>query len=97
MLEEVRAAGRLQAKHEWVFEPPPLSVEHAWILEGYDEVGTDRQIGFGGAGPVPFSSIRTWIADEKLTPSEADLFRHVVRRLDAVYFEYQAERAERKG
>ena len=67
------------------------------FLEAFDELGTDRQIGFGGAGPIPYSSIRAWMEEHGMTTAERWTFRRVVRSLDAVYLSHQAERSKAKS
>ena len=60
-------------------------------------MSTDRQLGMGGAGPVPWSSVRAWVEDAGLDAGEAMLFRGVVRRLDSEYFEFQLEQSKQRG
>lgn len=91
----MRAAGRLKEKDEWIFDPPEIWPGWAWLLEGYDEVCTDRQLGFDGPGPVPYRSIRQWSADEGLSAYEAQLFHAVVRELDAEYVDFRAAKADK--
>lgn len=62
--------------------PPGVFPGYEGWLEDFWELSTDRQLGFGGAGPIPKSSIDRHIIGWK--PSDADLFRSVIRALDRV-------------
>lgn len=77
-----------------MFEPPAVFAEWSWVLEGYEEVSTDRQIGgMGGQGAIPFSSIDRYAEREQFDQEEYRTFRRLVRDLDGTFFEHQAERS----
>lgn len=62
--------------------PPDIFPGFDGWLDDFWELSTDRQLGFGSAGPIPKSSIDRHVMGWK--PSDADLFRSVIRALDRV-------------
>ena len=55
--------------------------EH-WLGDFF-ELGTDRQIGTSGPGPIPASSLDRHTAN--WSEDEAEVFRFVIRELDRAY------------
>lgn len=64
-------------------KPPPIFAGFEPWVEAFWELSTDRQIGFGGAGPIPSRAIADYARNMK--PSEAEFFRVCVRAMDSVF------------
>jgi hypothetical protein len=78
-----------------VFDPPPeIYPEWVWVLEGFEDVSTDRQLGMGSPGPVPFSSIVLWAEIEGLGSEEFRTFKRLIGELDGEYADHYAERSK---
>ena len=57
-------------------------------------MSTDRQIGMGSPGPVPFSSIVRWAEIEGLNRDEFFIFKRLIGDLDREYADHYAEQAK---
>lgn len=66
--------------------PPDLIAGTAGWLSDFWELGTDRQIAPGLAGPIPKSSIDRHV--DGWPDAEAEVFRHAIRSLDQVYLNH---------
>ncbi|MBS7741439.1 MULTISPECIES: hypothetical protein [unclassified Chelatococcus] len=65
--------------------PPDLDLLEADLLEAFNELGTDRPVGFG-VGPIPFSSIDSYASRYGYDDAEGfELLRRAIRLMDAVY------------
>lgn len=75
-------------------EPPitrPLWTQIAFAC--FWDCSTERAIGFGGVGPIPYRAIVTW-ADRNVPRQHHRTLIDVVRRMDAKYLQIEAARAE---
>jgi len=74
--------------------PPPLGPAEAPLMDAFAELSTTRSFGFG-LGPIPYTAIdlyaRRFGLDER-RPVQFDLFRAVIRDLDAIYLDHHARK-----
>lgn len=73
---------------------PDLWPDAAPLFAAFDELGSERQIGFA-TGPIPFRAIERYAANYGLSdPDDFDLLRRAIRALDSLFLERARERAE---
>ena len=65
-------------------------------MRAFDELGTTRQIGMG-LGPIPWHRILQYAGHAGLDGDMTRVFKAVMRAMDGVYLDWQAERAKRTG
>lgn len=70
---------------------PELIPGASFYYEAFHTLGTDRQLGFNGRGPLPYSSVRAF--SEGLAYPE--VFAALMRTMDGVYLKHYAEKAEK--
>lgn len=63
---------------------------------GFQQLSTCRQLGFGGEGPIPWTAVRLYCEHLQLTPDEVDDFESIIESLDHKYLEMSAEKAKKK-
>ena len=73
--------------------PPVLLPGADEYLDAFWELSSERQLGFG-AGPIPGSAIVAHAGRAGMADDEADLFRRVIRAMDAVYLDRSAPRPQ---
>lgn len=75
-----KVMGRSLAPH--LANPPKLNLATTFYLEVYNLLGTCRAIGFGGAGPIPYTAISQYCKDHSIEGDEMQMLIQVVMRLD---------------
>lgn len=60
------------------------------------DCSTERALGFGGVGPIPFTRILEWGKWKRLDGTDLRTLVEVVRLMDAKYLEIEAARAKAK-
>lgn len=81
-------------------EPPCSSPWWAQICRAcFWDANTERAIGFGGVGPIPWSKIRAWGESRRLRRDHLLVLEHIVRRMDGAYLDHQRAiaKAEARG
>lgn len=100
-MDNPNAAERIE-RHARNNIPLPLELLTPLVLPGYEEwvgafleLGTNRQLGMGGLGPIPSLAIDQYCSDWPRT--EAALFKAVMRAMDNAYLNHDpVERAREK-
>lgn len=70
--------------------------EWSFYWDAFDELCSERPLGFGATGPIPGSAIREYCREFDLTQHESNALRYVVRVLDARQRAIAAEKAEKQ-
>lgn len=73
-----------QSIPDYLWRPEPLPGYEDWP-GAFWEMGTERQIGFGGLGPIPRSTLDDWAVRMELSEEETQVFLGVMRRVDHTY------------
>lgn len=77
-------------------DEPELADNLSWIWSAFWELGSDRPIGMGGAGPIPFSSLDRYAGRYDIDDGEEfDRFRGFIRRMDAAYLKWARKKGEK--
>ena len=66
-----------------------------FYYDAFNDLGTDRQIGFGH-GPIPYSSIINYCDRLELDYEEERDFVYLIRSMDNVFLRYQDKKAKKK-
>jgi len=68
------------------YDRPEVEPHLALLWNAFRELGTERQLGTMGVGPIPGSKIREYLRDEMdLTGTDYDRARAIIRRADDAY------------
>lgn len=63
---------------------PPASLQRVW--DGFFDLDSERPIGFGGAGRIPWSAEEAWLDAEGVgDPDERGFYRALWRQMDGAY------------
>lgn len=73
---------------------PPIDSAMAMCIEAWDDLQSERPLGFGVAGYIPFTAIGDWADREGLDAELFKLLKHVLRRLDRDRATKEAAKAE---
>lgn len=76
------------------FDPPQINSALALIIQDFNELSTERQIGMA-VGPIPRSAIDRWT--EGWPQDDAEAFLICIRALDAVYLEKPKDEPDDAG
>ncbi len=71
--------------------PPRLQEDLIVYLNAFYELCTDRPVGMGGVGAIPFSSIIKFAEVYDFDSEMRDELLYLVRRLDETYINYTSE------
>lgn len=63
--------------------PPKLNLLSIYYLDVYNLLGTCRQIGFGAAGPIPYTAISQYARDMGIKSDEFESLVYIVTTVDA--------------
>lgn len=76
---------------------PAPSDEEAFYLRCFWDLSTCRALGFGVAGPIPYSAMREMAYDEELDDETRRIFITTMREMDKVFLQWcEAEREANK-
>lgn len=67
-------------------------LEHYW--EAFWLLSTERQLGFGAIGPIPWSSVMAWARHHGMSAAEADVAQHLISCMDHEFLRHTAKRTE---
>lgn len=77
---------------------PTLEPHLVPIRRAFRATSTDRQIGFGGAGPIPFSSLDRYAARYGIEDiDEFDRFIALIWAMDGAFLDHMNRKRERAG
>lgn len=79
-----------------VMNAPQLLPGLEMYLRAFFDLSTDRQIGFSGLGPVPYSSIAGYAESFGLDDSETYDFAYLIKQLDAAFLTQMEEKKPKK-
>lgn len=90
-IERLEARGRpLPADY---LDRPLLAYGNRFLWDAFWELTTERPMGFGAEGRIPYAAIRTYAGDNGLFGDAAAWFRTVIREMDAEYLGIRAPSA----
>jgi len=92
-----RAAARKRALPAVFAQAPEVPFGTQFLLEAFDELSTCRALGFGGAGPIPWTAVQQYAEAHGYDDETRDVLLEVVRALDLVYMNWMAERLKSDG
>lgn len=76
---------------------PEVPSHLRFVQDAFSVLGRDRQLGFGGAGPIPWSAIDRYAERFGIDdPDDFTRFSDLIMAMDGAYMRYQAEAAERE-
>jgi len=67
------------------------------VWNAYQSLSTCRNIGFGAAGPIPWTAINDYAYRHDIYGDEFDRLVHLVGVLDRLYLSSEAEKRNNKG
>lgn len=70
-----------------------LAYGNRFLWDAFWELTTERPMGFGAEGRIPYAAIRDFARDHKLFGDAAAWFRTVMREMDAEYLGIRAPSA----
>lgn len=65
-------------------------------MRAFWQLSTERQIGFS-VGPIPVSKIEEFGEKRGYDPITLDIFRHLIREVDAAYLDWLTKEREKKN
>lgn len=92
MLEAAEARG--QPLPSWAQDPPALAPGEDWYLRAFWALGTERQLGYGSLGPIPWSRIVAYGERSGLSPGMVDVVVEVVQAMDGAYLKWRQDESE---
>ena len=66
-------------------------------MRAYDDLSTEKPLGFGAEGRVPWSSIIAYAQFNRLDRVSTRLLVTIVRALDSVYMKWSKTESDRKN
>lgn len=76
-------------------ERPALRRDLQFVWNAFWKLSGDRQLGFGGAGPLPFTAIDRYAARYRIDATDDfDRFAALIGAMDQAYLKWASERAE---
>lgn len=85
---------RGQPLPDWAQSPPEIAPGEDWYLQAFWDLGTERQLGYGSLGPIPWSRIVAYGERAGLSSGTVDVLVEVVQALDGAYLRWRADEAE---
>lgn len=77
---------------DWYHEEPEVHPGEDFYLEGFHHLSTCRVVAPMVVGQIPWDRIRDYGVHHGLTGSALECFIFVIRELDAVYLDVEAQR-----
>jgi hypothetical protein len=74
-----------EAGHEHAIsyiEKNQVALEFPWHWQAFADLGTERNSLGMGVGPIPYSAIRAYAREWRMSPIETELLHYVIRALD---------------
>lgn len=78
-------ANRRDAMPSHIPPEPELKSEDSWYLSSFFDLSTDRAIGMGGVGPIPYQAIISYCEFWEFDQESSEIFIRIVRELDSVF------------
>ena len=61
----------------------------------FNALSSERAIGFGGVGPIPWSAVNDYAKRYRLTLDEFELLLFYVEKMDAAFIDWQTSQANK--
>jgi hypothetical protein len=87
---------RGQPPPSWYEEEPDYPPGLDFYMRAFWQLSTERQIGFS-VGPIPVSKIEEFGEKRGYDPITLDIFRHLIREVDAAYLDWLTKEREKKN
>jgi hypothetical protein len=79
----------------WVDDCPSTEVVDDFFMAAFWDLSSCRQFGFG-AGPIPWDTMVAYAEFHGLEYDVACVFIQIMREMDGVWLEWEAEEADRR-
>jgi hypothetical protein len=76
---------------------PPIGELESYCWEAFIELGTERPIGMGGAGPIPYGSILKYAEFNRLSRADTEFLLYVIQHLDRAQMAIAAKNQAKKS
>jgi hypothetical protein len=76
--------GRVQERAQaFLDEQPAMLPFSLFYWRAFQELGTERPMGFEGKGPIPLSAIRNYAVDLSMDDDEYEMLKRIIMSVDS--------------